>query len=250
MSAETLATGRAAPRPYPRAPQERWMRRPPARANMAPRPLRRGRWGTADGRSMRADGDDETDAALIARMAAQDMAAFRGFYDRYQRRVHAFLRRRLSDSAEVEDVFHETMMEIWRSAARYEGRSAVAAWALRIARNKAVDALRKRRIAPSDASPDEAIAAIPDDAASAHDQLAAADEASALRRCLESLSTEKRELVEMIFMEGLRYSDAAEALGAPEGTLKARIHHAKAALRKCLQGLGVGLESASGERRR
>lgn len=193
--------------------------------------------------------DEETDEALIARMAAEDMTAFRAFYDRFQRRVHAFLRRRLHDAAEVEDVFHETMMEVWRSAGRFEGRSAAAAWVLRIARNKAVDSLRKKKVEPGDESPDEAIAAIEDESASAFDQLAAAGDAEALRRCLSALPEEKRELVEMIFLEGLRYSDAAEALGKPEGTLKARVHHAKSALKKCLADLGVGLESASAGRR-
>ena len=82
--------------------------------------------------------------ALVERVANGDKAAFRELYDLYEKRVFFFIKRRLDDPHESSDVFHEVMMDVWRQAGRFEGRSKVSTWILGIAHNKSIDVLRKR----------------------------------------------------------------------------------------------------------
>lgn len=180
-------------------------------------------------------GDNEEETALIARIAAGDKSAFQQIYALYEKRVFFFIKRRLNDPHESADVFHEVMMDVWRQAGRFEGRSKVATWIFGIAHNKSIDLLRKRGRREWDEL-DENIA---DDADTAEGVLAAAGDAEVVRGCVEKLKGPAREAVRLAFFEELRYREIAEAMACAEGTIKARIHRAMKDLEDCVRRRGL-----------
>ncbi|MBW2241659.1 MAG: sigma-70 family RNA polymerase sigma factor, partial [Deltaproteobacteria bacterium] len=87
---------------------------------------------------------NEAERALLARIAEGDERALEDLYQRFQPRIMAFANQRLNDLAAASDTLNEVMLEIWKSASRFEGRSSVATWILSITRYRIIDRLRKR----------------------------------------------------------------------------------------------------------
>ena len=158
----------------------------------------------------------------------------RAFYTRYNDAIYAFALSRCGNAELASDCVHDTMLDIWRSAARFSGRSSVKTWTFSIARNKLVDALRKRgKLSFVDEVPETEDPG-PDPEAAA----AAAQESARLHRCLEGLRGPQRTAIRLAFMDDLTYPEIAEIEAVPVGTIKTRIYHAKQALMRCL---GAGL---------
>ncbi|HEY1243830.1 MAG TPA: sigma-70 family RNA polymerase sigma factor, partial [Hyphomicrobiaceae bacterium] len=86
---------------------------------------------------------EEDEAALVGRVAAGEAQAFRALVDRHLPTVLAIARRMLRDDAEAEDVAQETMLRLWRNAARLElGEGGVRPWLRRVAANLCIDRVR------------------------------------------------------------------------------------------------------------
>ena len=171
------------------------------------------------------------DATLLQRIgAAGDKAAMKALYERHSEPLYRFLRARLGDPFEAADVMQETFLEIWRAAGRFEGRSAPRTWMFGIARNKAVDRMRRgsREVV---SEPDERL---PDTAPNPESVAVAASDAARLRSCLEKLSHTHRSAIHLAFWRELPYGEIAELEGVPVGTIKTRILHAKRLLMHCL----------------
>lgn len=154
-------------------------------------------------------------------------------YARHGRRLYAFALSRLGDPVAASDVVSETLVECWRGAGRYAGRSRVTTWLLGIARHKVVDELR-RRATRAHEELDEAHAD-----PSVGDPGEALDGAGAqvrLRGCLERLGAAQREAVHLAFYEELSCAEIAEVAGIPVGTVKTRLFHARRWLRRCVEG--------------
>lgn len=174
----------------------------------------------------------DEDAALLRRIAQGDEDALAGFYWAHQARVYRFALSRLNDPYDAADILNEVMLEVWRTASRFAGRSAPTTWVLGIARHKVLDRLRARGRHPAD----ELDESIPDrDAPAPADVVAAAEDARRVRRCLEGLSDAHREVVHLAFYEDLSYAEIATIAGVPEGTVKTRMYHARRALQHCLE---------------
>lgn len=171
------------------------------------------------------------DATLIARIgSAGDKAAMKALYERHSESLYRFLRSRLGDPFEAADVMQETFLEIWRAAARFEGRSAPRTWMFGIARNKAVDRMRRgsREVV---SEPDDRAA---DDAPNPEAVVAAASDAARVRECMDKLSDTHRSAIHLAFWKEMPYGEIAEVEGVPVGTVKTRILHAKRLLMHCL----------------
>jgi RNA polymerase sigma-70 factor (ECF subfamily) len=167
---------------------------------------------------------------LVGRVAGGDKAAMRALYLRHAETVQRFVQSRLRDQVEAADIVHTTMLEVWRTAERFQGRSGVRSWILSIARNKTIDHIRKNaRVDVSE--PDEAI---PDETPNPEAVLAAVQDASRVRACVEKLKDQHRSAVHLAFFQDMSYSEIAEVEGVPEGTIKTRIYHAKKLLMRCL----------------
>lgn len=174
--------------------------------------------------------NDEADAQLVIRVAQGDMIAMREIYDTYADVVHRFLQTRLRDEFEIFDIVHETMLSVWRGASKFEGRSSVRSWIITLARNKAVDYVRKQSRL-SLAEPD---VEIPDDEPDAEAIIAASQDAARLRACLDGLSESQRIVVHLAYFDDLTCRQISEVEAIPEGTVKTRIYHAKKLLMRCL----------------
>ncbi|MEM8850291.1 MAG: sigma-70 family RNA polymerase sigma factor [Pseudomonadota bacterium] len=181
---------------------------------------------------MRGIDDEADDRSLLARVAQGDMSAMRLLYERHAEAAHRFVQTRLRDHFEVADVVHNTMLDVWRSAGRFQGQSSARSWILSIARNKAVDHIRKA--SRTDLSePDDAL---PDDSPDAEAVIAAAQEADRVRACIAKLGEAMRTAIHLAFFEDLTYAEIAQVENVPEGTIKTRIFHAKKLLMRCLSG--------------
>ncbi|HUJ88128.1 MAG TPA: sigma-70 family RNA polymerase sigma factor [Burkholderiales bacterium] len=165
----------------------------------------------------------------IARGREQDLAEF---YRRYHGRIYAFLLRRLGDAADAAEAANDVMLEVWRGAARFEGRSRPLTWVLGIAQHKALDRMRRRR--PDAANDERDPQELEDAGAGAPELLGRKQDSERLRRCLERLSEVQRAVVHLAFFEDLGYDEIAAILECPQGTVKTRMFHAKQGLKRCL----------------
>jgi RNA polymerase sigma-70 factor (ECF subfamily) len=183
---------------------------------------------------MPAEADRNTapgDAALLADCAAGDRAAFRTLYGRWSARLHGIAMRITRDPGLAADATHDAFVQIWQQAGRYEAQKGDAgSWLTTIARYRALDLVRRRgREVLGHESADE-----PDPGPDALSELVASAEGSALRRCLEQLAADRRQLVVMAFVDGLSHSQLAEKLKLPIGTVKSWIRRSLIGLRECL----------------
>ena len=177
------------------------------------------------------------DADLLRRVGAGDRAALDALYARHSDPLHKFVRYRLRDPVEASDVVQEVFLEMWRTAARFEGRAAPRTWIFGIARNKAVDRMRHgARVATAP----EPAAGLADEAPDPEAVVAAASEAARLRACIATLSDPHRSAIHLAYYEELPYGEIAAIEGVPVGTVKTRIMHAKRLLHGCLTAGGGG----------
>ena len=172
--------------------------------------------------------------SLLEQIAAGDEQALKIFYAEHHSRIYNFAYKRLNDPIDAAEVMNQVMLEVWRNAERFEGRSKATTWVLGIAHHKIIDILRKRGRQKSEALDEDPV---DENAPTALDLLSRQQDAEQLRICLERLSELHREVVHLAFFEDLLYSEIAEIVACPEGTVKTRMFHAKRALKRCLNTL-------------
>jgi RNA polymerase sigma-70 factor, ECF subfamily len=167
------------------------------------------------------------DLALLKEMQSGNQDAMADFFDRYSRMVYSVALRVLNDSGEAEDVMQEIFIQVWQNPGAFvSGRGSMGGWLVVVARNRAIDKLRRRR--PSD--PIE-LFALPSST-----NLAQESERAFLlekiQAAMAKLPEEQRKSVELAFFEGMSHSEIAEKTGEPLGTIKTRIRLALIAIRK------------------
>jgi RNA polymerase sigma-70 factor (ECF subfamily) len=172
--------------------------------------------------------------AMLIRVARGDQAAFEAVYDRMAGPVYGLIRRVLRDPAQSEEVTQEVLLEVWRTAARFDAkRGSAGSWMLTIAHRRAVDRVRSETAA---AEREQRSAAVPDPAPA--DEVAetveASLEAERVRRCLDGLTDLQREAVTLAFYKGYSYPQVAELLDVALGTIKTRIRDGLIRMRDCL----------------
>ncbi|MGQ3356741.1 MAG: sigma-70 family RNA polymerase sigma factor [Phreatobacter sp.] len=178
----------------------------------------------------------DSDQDLILRVAKGDRLAFRALYARHNVRVFRFLLRFIKDEGRAEDLIGEVFLDVWRQADRFEARSSVSTWILGMARFKALSSLRKTTEAELD---EEQAAAIADDADTPETVSQKLDKAKAIRRCIDQLSPEHREIVDLVYYQEKSISEVAEIVGIPENTVKTRMFYARKRLQELMQSAGV-----------
>ena|SRR5437868_3603697 len=152
-------------------------------------------------------------------------------YDRFSSIVYAVALRVLQDTGAAEDVLQDIFMQLWRNPAVFDAsRGNMAAWLAVIARNRAIDALRKRR--PQDDIADVVVSVEPDLASEAERSRAMLK----VRGAMQAMPAPQRSALELAYFEGLSHSEIAEKTGEPLGTVKTRIRTALISLRKILAG--------------
>ena len=171
--------------------------------------------------------DHRDDAALVARLRAGDQSAMADLYDRYSGVVYGVALRVLANATAAEDVVQEVFLQLWRNPQTFDAeRGRLAPWLAVIARNRAIDHLRKR---PAEADIDELPISTGVDLESDAAQKFAVDK---VRGVLSSLPQDQRKALEMAFFEGMTHTEIAGKTGEPLGTIKTRIRTGLLALRK------------------
>jgi RNA polymerase sigma-70 factor, ECF subfamily len=176
------------------------------------------------------------DRQLIQRIADADQGALRALMARYQMRVFRFVTRTVRNEAVAEELTNEVFLDVWRNAARYEGRSSPSTWLFSIAHNKAVSSLRKRRETAWD---EEKAGEIADDGDDPEVIAQKTDKAAAMRDCLDGLSDEHRQIVDLVYYHEMSISEVSAVVGIPEATVKTRMFYARKKLSELLKARGI-----------
>ena len=177
-----------------------------------------------------------TDEVLISRIAQGDRLAMQVLYGRHHVRVFRFGLRLVRDEQIAEDLIGEVFLDVWRQAGKFEGRSAVSTWLLAITRFKALSALRRRKDVELE---DDAANAIEDASDGPEVTVQKKDTSEALRKCLSALSTEHREIVDLVYYHEKSVEEVAGIVGIPENTVKTRLFYARKKLAALLKAAGV-----------
>lgn len=172
----------------------------------------------------------QDDAALLLLVQKGDEYAMASLFDRYSKVVYSVALRVLRDPASAEDVLQEIFMQVWRNPDSFIAtRGTLGGWLAVVARNRSIDALRRKR--PSEQVDDMALAS-PYNLANEAERNSLMDKA---RTVIHLLPTEQRKTLEMAFFDGLTHSEIAEMTGDPLGTVKTRIRSALTTLRKAFK---------------
>ena len=170
------------------------------------------------------------DLDLIQRMQAGDNDAVRDLYALYGQRLYAYALRLTDDPATAEDVTQNTLVTAWRTARTFRGEGRLIAWLLGIVHHTAMKAL-----SGSTRYLDEvAEETVSEDQPSQEEQAQVRDERRWVRQGLQSLSSEHRAVLELVFYQGLSLNEAADVLKCPIGTVKSRLSYARNHLRGVL----------------
>lgn len=170
---------------------------------------------------------------LLARVARGDQQAFERLYDQLAGPVYGLIVQVVRDPAQSEEVSQEVMLEVWRTAARYDpGKGSATAWAMTIAHRRAVDRVRSAAAATArEQRAADRVVTLADDVA---DSVAASLVADRVRRCLDGLTELQRESITLAYYGGYSYRQVAGMLGVALSTIKTRIRSGLLRMRDCL----------------
>jgi RNA polymerase sigma-70 factor (ECF subfamily) len=177
-----------------------------------------------------------SDETLLGLIAAQDKDAMRLLFARHNVRIYRFVLRIVGNEATAEELVTEVFLDVWRNAARFEGRSQVATWILGIARFKALSALRRRTLDELD---EGVVEAIEDTADTPEAAFQKTERNAILQDCLRQLSPAHREVVDLIYYHEQSIDEVARITGVPENTVKTRVFHARKKIAELMAARGL-----------
>lgn len=171
---------------------------------------------------------------LLSRVARGDEAAFEQLYAQLVGPIFGLVLRIVRNPAQSEEVAQEVLVELWRTASRYDPqRGGVLAWAMTVAHRRAVDRVRSAQASTErEARVASAEQTRPFDEVS--EEVSTRMEREQVRRCLGTLTGLQRESVELAYYRGYTYREVSELLDAPLGTVKTRLRDGLIRLRDCL----------------
>ena len=173
----------------------------------------------------------DTDHDLVAKSLQGNEKAFSELVRRYHTTVYAVVRGILGDRDDVDDVVQLVYIKMYRGLSGFRGDARLSTWIYQIARNEAINAVKKRRL---DTSPIEDVVLEDAGAESPDAAVARSDAGEELERAMRYLDENRRMALELRYMGERSYDEIAETMGVPLGTVKTYIHRGKAELRKVM----------------
>ncbi len=185
---------------------------------------------------------------LLARAGLGDRAAFATLYERTCSHLFAVVLRINRDRAQAEDILQEVYVNVWRAARSFDAaQSQPLTWLTSIARNRAIDSLRRVQTQPqlqtlgsaagaADSEDEDVYDTVADASPGPLDLLSRASDARALDECMTRLSALQRQSVALAFFHGLSHAEVSAQLRQPLGTVKSWVRRALMTLKSCLQG--------------
>ncbi len=181
-------------------------------------------------------GESDTHKRLVkalTQVASGDHDALRIVYDLTSSALLGVIVRIVRSRELAEDVLQEVYVKVWSRASRFQAdRASPITWLAAIARNSAIDAVRKRGRRPS--GNDDDLHGIAAENIAADELLCIQEDHDAVRRCMDELSADHRRSIQLAFYEGLTHSELAERLDVPLGTMKSWIRRGLSGLKGCL----------------
>jgi len=185
-------------------------------------------------------------SALLSRAGLGDRASFATLYERTSAHLLGVVLRIRRDRALAEDILQEVYVNVWRAAASFDAaQSQPLTWLTSVARNRAIDSLRRAHVQPQlqtnlSASSDESeetnvYDSVADEAPGPLELLSRASDARALGSCMEELTAQQRQSVALAFFDGLSHAEVADAMRQPLGTVKSWVRRALMSLKNCLE---------------
>lgn len=194
--------------------------------------------GTTPQAGLRSDGADTRRERLVRAMqdvAAGERGALKTVYNLTSMKVYGVIVRIVRDRERADDVLQDVYLKVWDRAGRYDpAKAAVITWLCTIARNSAIDTLRRDARVPVPIA-DDAMPEPEDGDPLADELLCVEEEYDKLRRCMEELKDDQRTSIRMAFFDGFTHSELAARLEVPLGTMKSWIRRGLASLKACLR---------------
>jgi len=176
-----------------------------------------------------------------------DRSAFEELVRRYEKELYGYLRHYLGDAQTAEDVFQQTFLQVHLKCGQFECERKLRPWLYAVATNQAIDFQRRsgrhrtvsldRRIGGGMEEDESGLLVDLFDSPgrTPAEESQSAEQQAAVRRAVAELPEQTRQVVMLVYFQGLKYREAAEVLSIPVGTVKSRIH---AAIEKLTESLG------------
>ncbi len=182
---------------------------------------------------------------LLAYYAERDSGVFAELVRRYEKELFGYLRHYLGSAEMAEDVFQQTFLQVHLKCDQFEAGRKVRPWLYTVATNQAIDYRRRNRRhrvsslsrgaehnAEEEAGALAELLGSPETGPAANAE--SAEEYDALRQAIDALGEPSKQVVMLVYFQGLKYREAAQILSIPVGTVKSRLH---AAMRKLTESL-------------
>ena len=187
---------------------------------------------------------------LLSYRSEPDGRVFEELVRRYEKELYGYLRHYLGDAEMAEDVFQQTFLQVHLKCGQFEPGRKVRPWLYTVATNQAIDYQRRNRRhrmssldrATLNHGEDEAGALaelLGGPEAGPADDAESAEQHDALRKAVDALPEASRQVVTLVYFQGLKYREAAQVLAIPVGTVKSRLHHAMLKLTESLSHVSL-----------
>ncbi len=171
--------------------------------------------------------------SLMSNVSKKDETAFQQLYELTYKRVFQYIYRLTNNQETAEDLLIDTYTEVWKSSEKFQYRSKVLTWVTGIARNLAMNEFRKGKIKTCEV--DEGISHPPDQ----FDNHGESETTQILQEALNLLPLKHREVLDLVFLQDMRYEEISQVMNIPVNTVKTRVFHAKDKLQKILTRMKV-----------
>lgn len=177
------------------------------------------------------------EALIIERVREGDETAFSKLVSAYQRRVFHFIRGMVRNNEDAEDLTQEVLVKAFFNIRSLKNATSFKSWLFRIAYNLTLDFVRKKK--PQIVDTEEHLRESYVDSRSPKHELSRDYLRTHVRRCLDMMNEQQRNILVLCDLEGLSYLEIAEALNVPFGTVQSRIFYARKKLRGLLEATGM-----------